>query len=145
MMSWRGWQDYKPPDGTLSGTTPASKRHKYRATPCWVTGDLIVVGTEVPGAIRFDSRREAVRWTELRLQERDGRISNLVRQRAFPLMVKRASDGIEEVVTRYVADFVYSDRDGRIVVEDAKGVRTEAYRLKRKHFEAQYGLTITEV
>lgn len=146
-MAWKGWQDYVPKG--QAAAPPQKKPSKYRATPCWVTPALIVVtdplsGT-TPGAIRFDSRREAVRWTELKLQERDGRISNLVRQRRFPLMVRRSSDGIEEAVTTYVADFVYSDKDGRLIVEDAKGVRTEAYRLKRRHFEAQYGIEIREV
>jgi hypothetical protein len=31
------------------------------------------------------------------------------------------------------------------VVEDVKGMRTPMYRWKKKHVEAQYGITITEV
>ena len=42
------------------------------------------------------------------------------------------------------ADFVYIE-NGRKVVEDAKGVRTQLYQWKRRHFEIQYGMPITEV
>ena len=38
----------------------------------------------------------------------------------------------------YIADFQVTYDDGRIVIEDVKGVETEAFRLKRKMFEAAY-------
>lgn len=44
----------------------------------------------------------------------------------------------------YRADFTYL-ADGQLVVEDAKGHRTEMYLLKRKWLEAEYGITVREV
>jgi hypothetical protein len=44
----------------------------------------------------------------------------------------------------YRADFAYRTADGT-VVEDVKGVRTALYRWKKKHVEAEYGVTIVEV
>lgn len=44
---------------------------------------------------------------------------------------------------RYIADFVYR-LGGVEVVEDAKGMRTDVYRLKRKLVEARFGIRISE-
>ena len=49
------------------------------------------------------------------------------------------------VQPEYVADFVYKDRDGRQVVEDAKGVHTPVYRLKKRWMLAEHGIEIVEV
>lgn len=51
---------------------------------------------------------------------------------------------IERAVT-YIADFAYLDRDGELVVEDAKGVRTPAYIIKRKLCLYMHGIRIREV
>jgi hypothetical protein len=49
------------------------------------------------------------------------------------------------VVGSYICDFVYQTVPaGDTIVEDVKGVRTDLYRWKRKHFEAEYGVTILE-
>lgn len=92
--------------------------------------------TTVDG-VTFDSKREAERWQQLRLQERAGAISNLRRQVPFALVVNRM------LICQYFGDFVY-ERDGREVVEDAKGMRTETYRLKKKLMLAIYGIEIEE-
>jgi hypothetical protein len=47
-------------------------------------------------------------------------------------------------VCTYRADFTYLE-DGRLVVEDAKGWRTEMYLLKRKWLKAEYGIEVREV
>ena len=89
--------------------------------------------------IRSDSKREAERWCELRLLEKAGRIENLRRQVAFELIPKsRHGRSI-----RYIADFVYLE-NGETVIEDAKGVRTDVYRLK-KRLMAEQGKEIREV
>lgn len=44
----------------------------------------------------------------------------------------------------YIADFAYI-QDGAYVVEDTKGVRTEAYKIKRKLMLERYGIQIKEV
>ena len=91
---------------------------------------------------RFDSRREARRYAELRLLERAGEITGLRTQ--VPCELIPAQDG--ERPCRYVADFVYSDlRTGEIVVEDVKGVRTREYVIKRKLMLWRYGVRLTEI
>lgn len=97
-------------------------RNKYRAQSITVDG------------IRFDSKREATRWQELLLLQRAGEISNLERQVRIPL---HGRDGIathksgQQAV--YVCDFVYVDwrLNGAKVYEDAKGVETDVFKLKR--------------
>lgn len=95
--------------------------------------------------IEFDSRKEAQRWAELKLLERAGQIYNLQRQVSFVLIPKQTRNG--KVVERpcvYKADFVYTE-NGEEVVEDAKGMRTKEYTIKRKLMLWQYGIQIKEV
>ena len=93
---------------------------KYRAVPTIVDG------------IRFDSKLEAGRYSQLRIMERTGEISCLTRQKVFPLMVGEAKIG------DYVADFVYRlQASGAIIIEDAKGILTPLCRWKLKHMAAQ--------
>lgn len=92
----------------------------------------------VPFVKDFDSTREFDRWGELQLLERAGRISDLSRQDRYPL---HGPNGVK--LADYVADFTYQE-DGQIVIEDAKGVRTPMYRLKRKWVKAEYGIDIRE-
>ncbi len=94
--------------------------------------------TEVDG-IKFPSKREARRWGVLKLMAYAGAISKLQRQVRYPLVVNG------EKVGTYVADFVYEDRQGATVVEDAKGMATPVYRLKRKLMQAIHRITISEV
>ena len=88
----------------------------------------------------FDSKAEFIRWCELRILERAGKISDLKRQVKYELIPKQ--DG--ERACTYVADFVYIDADGNTVVEDTKGVRTDAYRIKKKLMLWIHGIRIKE-
>ena len=88
----------------------------------------------------FDSKAEFIRWCELRILERAGKISDLQRQVKYELIPKQAG----ERACTYVADFVYIDSDGNKVVEDTKGVRTDAYRIKRKLMLWIHGIRIKE-
>lgn len=45
---------------------------------------------------------------------------------------------------RYIADFTYNDLNGQLIVEDAKGVKTPVYRLKRRMMAEKYGIEIKE-
>lgn len=118
----------------------------------------VVVNGEV-----FDSKREAMRYSELKLMERCGAISNLKRQVVYELLpVQREKSTrvyqkgrkkgqpiegkvIEKGVT-YIADFTYTDTaTSQTVVEDAKGVRTKDYILKRKLMLYIHGIKIREV
>ena len=111
--------------------------------------------------IKFQSQKEAVRYQELRLLERAGVISDLRRQVKYILIpVQRAESSetfkkgskkglpkpgkILEQECSYIADFVYLE-NGHTVVEDAKGMRTKEYVIKRKLMLMNYGIRIREV
>lgn len=90
--------------------------------------------------ITFDSKLEAARYSELLVLERGGFISALTTQPKFLLQDGFEYDGKKERAIYYIADFQYLDSDtNEWVVEDAKGTRTEVYKLKRKLFLAKYG------
>lgn len=114
----------------------------------------------VPG-ITFDSLREARRFQELRLLELAGEISDLRLQVKYVLIPTQRAPSFEvykrgpnkgrrkpgEVLEKecsYIADFVYTKGD-ETVVEDAKGVRTKEYIIKRKLMLERYGIRIKEV
>lgn len=88
----------------------------------------------------FDSKAEFVRWCELRIMEKAHKISDLQRQVKYELIPKQKG----ERACTYLADFVYKDSDGNTVVEDTKGVRTDAYRIKRKLMLHIHGIRIKE-
>lgn len=127
-------------------------RNKYQA-----------IKTKVNG-IEFDSRKEARRYQELLLLQRAGQIQDLRRQEKFLLIpsqyeivetgecyqtgpkkgtLKTKEVCIEKAVV-YVADFVYVE-DGKLVVEDTKGVKTKDYIIKRKLMLWTHGIRIREV
>lgn len=94
----------------------------------------------------FDSKHEAGRYAELKLLERAGKISDLKTQVAY-LLIPAQYDEKHRCIERkasYIADFVYV-QDGKIVVEDAKGVKTDVYKLKKKMMLYFHGIRIKEV
>ena len=95
----------------------------------------------------FDSRREYERWCELKLLERAGKITGLRRQVKFELVPTQRAPGkkgkVIEFPVNYIADFVY-DENGRTVVEDSKGFRTDDYIIKRKLMLWVHGIRIKE-
>lgn len=101
--------------------------------------------TEVDG-ITFDSVKEANRWMELKLLERAGEITFLERQVPYVLIpAQRDLKGkLLERECKYIADFVYTE-NGKVVVEDTKGMRTPEYIIKRKLLLERYGIRIKEV
>lgn len=87
----------------------------------------------------FDSKREARRYGELLLLQAAGEISKLERQVKIPLYGR---DGPILTPTgrqmHYVADFRYVDADsGLTVIEDAKGMETDVFKIKRAILAAQ--------
>lgn len=109
------------------------------------------VRTEVDG-YQFASKAEAKRYVELKMLQKAGELSGLTLQPAFELSVDNAdypnnAFGRTIVIGKYVADFLYYKKGkGRDpVIEDVKGMKTDLYRWKKKHVEAQYGITITEI
>lgn len=100
---------------------------KYRNVRCVIDG------------VRYDSFAEGRRGEELRLLERVGKIANLRIHPKYDLHVRGVKVGT------YAPDFDYLEPGRGIIVEDVKGVRTAVYKLKKKIFEAEYGMKITEI
>jgi hypothetical protein len=88
----------------------------------------------------FDSKAEAARWCVLRAMERAGRIKDLERQVSYVLCRPYTrKDGTRCRGVTYRADFRYLEAGtNKIVVEDVKGVATEAYRIKKAFLLAQH-------
>jgi len=86
----------------------------------------------------FDSKLEAGRYVALKRMQEAGLISGLCCQVSFSLEING------QLICRYVADFVYRDCDGKQIVEDAKGVRTRDYILKKKLMRACLGIELVE-
>lgn len=95
--------------------------------------------------IKFDSAKEAMRYRQLRLLEKSGKINDLQLQVPFELQEKYTINGKKVRAIKYVADFVYIDQDVKTHIEDVKGIRTEVYKMKKKMFEYKYGIEIEEV
>ena len=123
-------------------------RNKYHARKCVLNG------------IEFDSRKEAQRYSELLILSRMGKISSLRRQVKFILIPaqyesyerygKRGQElkpgkRLIEKECAYIADFVYVDKDGKLVVEDATGMKTKDYIIKRKLMLFIHGIRVKEV
>lgn len=92
----------------------------------------------------FDSIREYQRFCELNLMQRAGVITDLERQVKFELIPAQKVEGKTVRATHYIADFVYY-KDGKKVVEDAKGCKTKEYQIKKKLMLYVHDIWIVEV
>lgn len=95
---------------------------------------------------KFDSRKEFNRYLELMIYQESGVIQDLKRQVPFVICNKVTDENGKTIQreSKYIADFTYL-KDGKLVVEDAKGYRTDLYRLKKKLMLERYGILIKEV
>ena len=122
---------------------PKNKYHAKKVTIC---------------GIDFDSKKEGMRHLLLKDMERRGEISDLRLQVPFQLLPAIYEDEVVQLKTKtkvekrlvqravhYVADFVYTDKDGIQHVEDTKGLRLPDYVLKKKMMLAILGIKITEI
>lgn len=101
-------------------------KSKYRAEKTLVNG------------VQYDSKKESKRAIELEYLEKTGKIKNLQRQVRFILQEGyENNEGKKIRPISYVADFVY-EQDGKKIVEDTKGFRTEVYIVKKKIFMFRY-------
>lgn len=108
---------------------------KYRNKPCTI------------GAEKYRSQRERDRHQALLMLQKSGQIAGLVREVPFQLALGIKIDGEsrKRPPVRYVADFVYSEvKTGRVVVEDAKGMQTPLYRLKKHLMATVLGIHVRE-
>lgn len=103
------------------------------------------IKTHSPDGILHDSKKEAMRWCQLKLLQKTGVIKDLDRQVKFELIPKQ--DGEKPV--SYIADFVYYDKElGVKVVEDVKSPATRKrpeYIIKRKLMLYIHKIKIQEI
>ena len=109
--------------------------------------------------IMFDSQKEALRYDELRLLLKAGRIRDLKLQVEFTVReAYTTAEGYRVRAIRYVADFTYDELLNpnrpsyelpvwRYVVEDVKtpGTKTRTYEMKKKLFIEKNQMQIREV
>jgi len=97
--------------------------------------------TEVNGYV-FDSKAEALRYSELAMLEVSGAITDLCCQPRYTLQEGFMYRGKRIRAITYIADFSYIDTDrGCFVVEDVKSIATltTVFAVKRKLFLRLYG------
>jgi hypothetical protein len=85
---------------------------------------------------KFDSKREYNRYLDLMFLKKIGEVTVLRRQVVYELSV-----------CKYIADFVYRDKNGIEIVEDVKSAHTRklpVYRLKKKMMLKELGIEIKE-
>ena len=97
----------------------------------------------------FDSKKEALRYEELKLLQRAGAITDLQRQVKFEIIPKcKKLDGTMSRARNYIADFVYRDR-GMMVVEDVKGYKGgatyELFKIKKDLMRWVHGIEVREI
>lgn len=104
------------------------KRSKYGAKKTVVDG------------VKFDSKKEAFRHSQLLLLEKAGHISDLELQKVYKLTVN------DQLICKYIADFEYRDSiSGEYITEDVKGgtaTITPAFRIKMKLMKAIHGIEV---
>lgn len=121
------YPDGRKYDPQLENKRKKTKQNKYHAVKT------------IFDDIKFDSKKEAKRYIQLKQMERAGLIEKLQLQVSF-VLVDKSVYGRE---IKYVADFVYFE-NGCQVVEDVKGVKTPVYRLKKRLMAERYGIKIKE-
>lgn len=88
--------------------------------------------------ITFASKKEALRYQDLKLLQKAKVINSLVLQPVFTIAING------QKICDYIADFSYVE-DGKLIVEDVKGVKTPVYKLKKKLVKALHQVEIQEV
>ena len=87
------------------------------------------------GSLYFASQDEHHRYQELKLLEKAGEITDLELQPKWELLPKFTdfNGGKHQAIT-YKADFMYTDKDGIVIVEDVKSppTMTQTYKIKKK-------------
>ncbi|MGH8052512.1 MAG: DUF1064 domain-containing protein [Stenotrophomonas sp.] len=108
------------PSGTDELPAASVKRRKY--------GNLI---TTVDG-IRFDSKKEAGYYEQLKLRQRSGEVHFWLRQ--VPVHLPGG--------TKYVLDFVVFLKTGEVQFVDVKGRETKEFRIKKREVEHHFPFRI---
>ena len=96
------------------------KPHKYKAKKTIVDG------------IRFDSQKEANKYSELKLLKQAGEIKELTLQPKFVLQPGFTYEGKRYRPITYTADFRIVWANGMTEIIEVKGCKTRDYLIKKK-------------
>lgn len=91
----------------LQAISSENKKSKYRAIKCEIDGHT------------FDSKAEAKRYSELKLMQQAGKISELQLQPRYILQDSFKKNGQAFRKIEYIADFSYME-NGNLIIEDVK-------------------------
>lgn len=94
--------------------------------------------------ITFDSKKEAQRYLALKEMQENGEICDLKRQVEWVLIPSQKTSTETLRPVKYRADFTYY-KDGKLIVEDVKGVKTPEYKIKRKLMYEKHGIEVVEI
>ena len=86
--------------------------------------------------VTFDSKKEGKRYDELILLAKQGIIKNLILQPEFEIIPTVKWNKKTLCKIKYIADFKY-EKDGKIIIEDVKGFKTDIYNIKKRLFLLQ--------
>jgi len=109
----------------------AKRPSKYGNTRSSYNGRVFASKHEASAAAQLDMLRFA--------KDPKQRVGSVEYQYRMPIVV----NGVK--ICDYIADFFVKFADGHIEVQDAKGFRTDVYKLKKKMVKAVYGYDIVEV
>lgn len=99
---------------------------------------------EVHG-IKFDSKKEAARYIELKRMESAGMIYGLKLQVPFVLAPAIKINGRTKPALRYFADFCYSiTGTHEKITEDSKGFKNDVYKIKQHLMKSVHNIEIKE-
>ena len=106
--------------------TKKSKYHNKKVLRTLPNGDLV----------QFDSKKERLRFDNLLIMAKKGLIKNLILQPEFEIIPQVKHNKKTLCKIKYIADFKYEE-NGKIIVEDVKGFKTDVYQLKKRLFLLQ--------
>lgn len=105
--------------------------NKYHNKKCFYKG------------MTFDSKKERDYYVILEMMLKNKQITDLKTQVKFELQPSFKFKGKTIRSINYIADFTYV-KDGKLIIVDTKGYRTEVYKLKKKMMQYK-GLEIKEI
>lgn len=91
----------------------------------------------------FDSKKERDYYVILEMMLKNNQITDLKTQVKFELQPSFKFNGKTIRSINYIADFTYI-KDGKLIIVDTKGYRTEVYKLKKKIMQYK-GYDIEEI
>ena len=88
--------------------------------------------------IKFDSKKEAEYYCQLKLLKQAGEIKDYRLQPRYELQPAFEKNSKKYRAITYIADFAIINNDGTTEVVDIKGVETQVFKIKKKIFEYMY-------